>query len=239
MSEKQNNASKNIFSIENFFYYLQKDLSLQFLIISNLLIIFFAIIGNWPVASILFLYWVESVVIGLAVFFRLIFFDNFDINSLNFNAMGINFNLKNSFSKVINIFLAIFFIFHYGFFHLVYLFFIFAFVFSLPGFSDNGFLFLLSPFFLIPLCFIIFNKLFSEIYNSGDYVGKSFQEIMFLPYGRILPMHLTLIFGAFFFILFQSHIFILIIFLLLKTCLDIKGHIIKHEKNINKIMKNK
>lgn len=47
---------------------------------------------------------------------------------------------------------------------------------------------------------------------------------MFLPYARVIPMHLTIIFGFG----FGSHSFALIIFLILKTVADWIMHEFEH-----------
>ncbi len=130
-----------------------------------------------------------------------------------------------------NIILAIFFAFHYGFFHVVYFIFILAFSASLTSFSSNSVLFLFDPLFLISLIILFINHAFSEKYNSGDYLEKSAHEIMFSSYARIVPMHLTLVFGTMLVFIFNNHIAMLVLFLILKTIFDIKGHIAKHKNN--------
>jgi len=209
----------NILKLDNLDKYLKNDFSLRLLVFSNILLIVFAIIGNWTIAPVLFVYWFQSVVIGVFIFLRLLTTD-----------FGANIKFVSKYgAKNLQIVLAFFFMIHYGLFHLGYLVFIliFAFIFQ-PGYTGEIF-FLLDPLFLISLIVIFINHAFSEKYNSGDYLGKSAPEIMFSPYGRIIPMHLTLIFGTFLMFLFQNQIIMLVLFLILKTIFDIKGHIAKHK----------
>jgi hypothetical protein len=213
MDNHKNKQEKN-FPFLGFFKSFSNDQSLLTLIASNFLILLFAVFDNWSIAPILFIFWFESVVIGVFTFFRLLFFDH-----------GVDFKV----SDLVKNFTAFFFIFHYGMFHFVYLIFIIAFAFVFSGFSNDGVLFFFNPLFLISLIIIICNKAFSEIYNAGDYV-KSFNQTMIEPYARIIPMHLTLIFGSFVMIIFGSPIFMLILFLILKTGLDISGHKSKHSR---------
>lgn len=211
MVYSKNNQEKN-FPFSSFFYSVSKDQSLLTLIVSNLLILIFAVLDNWSIAPILFIFWFESVIIGVTTFIRLLFYSHDSVGSRS------NFEKK---------FIAFFFAFHYGFFHLVYFIFILAFTFSFDGFSNNGVWFFFNPLFLFSLIIILINKTFSEMYNGGDYV-KSFGQTMIAPYSRIIPMHLTLVFGVFAIVLFGNHVFMLILFLILKTSLDISGHKSKH-----------
>jgi len=69
------------------------------------------------------------------------------------------------------------------------------------------------------------NHLFS--YRQNKIVDKqktqNIGQLMFSPYTRIIPMHLIIVFGA---ILGQSA---LVVFLLLKTAVDLLMHRMKHK----------
>ncbi len=70
--------------------------------------------------------------------------------------------------------------------------------------------------------------------RGSDYMNEQF----FSPYARIIPMHLTIIFGAILLLVLQAlgimtTLPVLVLFLLLKTRMDVSAHLRKHgqEKN--------
>src|SRR3989344_9314875 len=115
-------------------------------------------------------------------------------------------------------FVAFFFLFHYGVFHFVYAIFL-----NSP--LVTGYTIIDGSAVLIGGAIFFINHFFSFIYNrkkdqeSVPNIGK----IMFKPYKRIIPMHLTILFGVF--LGYQSK---LIFFLLLKTAVDLFLHLSKH-----------
>ena len=84
------------------------------------------------------------------------------------------------------------------------------------------------------------NHLYSHIrYLHEGLSGAGFiNEEFFSPYQRIIPMHLTIIFGGI--VVFALQVFgiestmpVLVLFLLLKTRSDINAHLIKHAREEN------
>jgi hypothetical protein len=61
---------------------------------------------------------------------------------------------------------------------------------------------------------------------------KKFDKVMMGPYVRIIPMHLTIIFGGMF-ILAGAPFIALIIFSVLKTIVDLYMHLREHKDEIN------
>ncbi|MBI4067056.1 hypothetical protein HY407_01630 [Candidatus Gottesmanbacteria bacterium] len=120
-------------------------------------------------------------------------------------------------SKKTKTFAAFFFAFHYGMFHIVYASFL-LFLFTRSLHTGDVFSILLGGF----IFFI--NHLFSYIQNK-DIDEKSPQnlgKVFIAPYARILPMHFILIIGA------TISEATLIIFLILKTLVDLIFHSFKH-----------
>lgn len=154
------------------------------LLISNLLVIILAVVQKWQVSEVLWVYWMQSVIIGLFQFLRILC-------------------LKKSH--------AFFFLFHYGFFHFIYAIFLYNIFTRKPLDFTN--------LFIGGLIFFL-NHTFSYFYNQQK--TQNIKQLMFSPYIRIIPMHLIIIFGA---LLGQST---LIIFLLLKTIVDLIMHTFKH-----------
>jgi hypothetical protein len=52
---------------------------------------------------------------------------------------------------------------------------------------------------------------------------------MFAPYGRVIVLHLTILFGAFVAALLGAPIGVLIILVVLKTAFDLRLHLREHE----------
>ncbi|PIN85195.1 MAG: hypothetical protein COV47_03450 [Candidatus Diapherotrites archaeon CG11_big_fil_rev_8_21_14_0_20_37_9] len=118
---------------------------------------------------------------------------------------------------------AIFFVFHYGFFHFIYAMFLGVFLFEGAKLPVD-----FSTVLIMAVVFFI-NHLFSFIYNRDTELAKvqNIGKVVFSPYLRIIPMHLTIIFGM------SLAIFgwlgtAVILFILLKTATDALMHIIEH-----------
>ena len=128
------------------------------------------------------------------------------------------------------VFTAFFFAVHYGGFHLVYLVFMLGFVAMArnpvvvgEGISSAAFGLAVFSFFL--------NHAFSFFYNRRGDVEKRahLSTVMMYPYIRIIPMHLTIIFGNI--LLMAGYgLYALFLFLFLKTAADIVMHISEHHK---------
>ncbi len=74
----------------------------------------------------------------------------------------------------------------------------------------------------IPSLVFFINHIFSYFYNKEqDSKKQNVGVLMFLPYVRILPMHVVLLFA-------QTTGGLVIIFLLLKTAVDVATHVMEH-----------
>jgi hypothetical protein len=187
--------------------------------------IFFALYENWDLLTIMFIYWCQSVIIGIFTFFKIISLKNFSTEGY----IGISSLLIRSPSAV-KISLAAFFAFHYGFFHFVYYMFLIAGPFLWAG-STLSFD---SVTMVLVIAIFFFNHLFSFLYNQKRDANKkkNIKKIMMFPYFRIIPMHLTIIFGSFFIISGAPQI-TLILFLILKTIADTAMHIVEHKEELS------
>ncbi|MFY9799777.1 MAG: DUF6498-containing protein [Methanoregula sp.] len=123
-----------------------------------------------------------------------------------------------------------FFTIHYGLFHWgYYTFIVESGLFGTVHFSDPNIWFSCSLFFV--------NHLYSYLtYRHQESKGAIYIiEQFFRPYQRIIPMHLTIIFGSI--VVFALQVFgiqstmpVLVLFLVLKTYFDISTNLIKHEE---------
>jgi len=119
---------------------------------------------------------------------------------------------------------AVFFAFHYGFFHVGYLVFLLSGAVGAMDSSSTGRLPLLNLSSVgIAAAFFFANHLYSFIYNrQRDTKKQKIGNLMIYPYARIVPMHLTIIFGS---LMGQSA---LLLFLALKTLADVIMHSVEH-----------
>lgn len=191
------------------------------IIVSNLAVIFFAIVDKLSAVDVMWVYWIQSVIIGIINFFRILLLKNFSTKGFKSN----NKNLPPT--KATKISTAIFFLLHYGFFHLVYAAFLGAFPFitgDKEAFSGGYYLLFTALFFLINYGFEFYKEQTTqtdEIPNLG--------AIMFMPYYRIIPMHLTIIFGGFIaasgsFIGTDSSFIVILMLMGIKTIVDLGTH---------------
>jgi len=207
---------QDYFSPRILFKQVSQDVSLQTLFLVNLATIFIAVQEKWGLGTLMWVYWFQSVIIGLFNIVRIIRLEKFTTEGFTMNNQPVP---PVPASRYV---VAGFFAMHYGLFHLVYFFFL------LLGFGDIAgssgpvawsFVFGTS-------CIFFCNHLFSHIYNRGrDTQIVNIGTLMFLPYARILPMHLTIIFAP---ALAIFSAIPLIIFLLLKTFADMVTHIVEH-----------
>lgn len=64
--------------------------------------------------------------------------------------------------------------------------------------------------------------------RKGEYKQVTLQRLMTGPYGRIVILHLTLIFGAVIIEILKSPLIVLLLFILLKTVIDLWAHLREH-----------
>jgi len=174
---------------------------------------------GWDLRSLLVIYWAESGVIGV-------------YNLIQMGRVG----------GLLAIPLGAFFTVHYGIFMFVHL--VFIVVLSVPG----GFQSLqgtnYAPFIEIPilaadpwlwvgLAGLFFSHGVSFVKNtlSKEKPGRMMVGLLlFKPYGRIVVMHMTLIFGAFMITALGSPVFLLLSLIVLKTVADLYAHKRTHRK---------
>lgn len=190
------------------------DLSFWLLLFSNIVTIYFAVTENWNISTVMWVYWFQSVTIGIFNFIRILQLKNFSTEGLKINGQPIQS------TQQAKTFTALFFLFHYGFFHFGYMIFLLVGAFtkaygSVPNVNELKYILLTALLFFL-------NHLFSYFYNKPkDTKKQNIGAVMFYPYARIIPMHVTIIFGFFF-------SGILPLFLVLKTFADLTMHMIEH-----------
>ena len=190
------------------------------LLIANLVTIYFAITQGWSLSSILIIYWIQSVIIGIFNFFRILMLKEFDVAGFSINDVPAVMNDQTKRST------AFFFLFHFGFFHVFYLIFIILLVAS-DFFTHKG-LAVSSLLAIIVTSTIFFlNHLFSFMpkVNRDKITKPNIGTMMFLPYLRIIPMHIIIVFGA----VTNGGPETLLLFMSLKTVADVLMHIFENK----------
>jgi hypothetical protein len=193
--------------------FLQHDPSALSLIVSNLITIVIALIQGWELSVLMRIYWAQSVIIGLANFVRILNLREFSTRGMRVNGRAVEPTPQ------VKIQTAFFFLAHYGFFHLIYFFILIGSARMPPGSSGP-----------VMLCVALFavNHAYSLIVNlQADLARKpNIGTVMFFPYARIIPLHLTIIFGSFLITGPAGLVF----FLVLKTAADLIMHGVEHAR---------
>ena len=201
------------------------DLSLIALVVANVAALVVAYIMKMGLRDLMLVYWIQSVVIGVCNVIRIVRLRQFDTEGFRINGRPAAETLAAKLGT------AMFFAMHYGFFHLVYLIFILA-----APVRGGGQLAPLYVYAGLALLFAV-NHGYSLRHNMArDALGKpNLGTLMFLPYARILPMHLTIVLGG----AFTGGTFAFFLFGLLKTFADVLMHAIEHFVLGNARRKNK
>lgn len=187
------------------------DKSTVVLILTNIFVIFLAVWQSWDFSTLIWVYWFQSVVIGVFVFIKILKLKNFSTKNFYINHRPVKP------TKETKVFTAFFFLVHYGIFHLAYLMFLSGSV-ALVGSQFLMVLFAGAVFFVNHL--FSFRRNFEHDVNKKQNIGI----VMFRPYARIIPMHLIIVSGAF----FAGTGFALVFFLVLKTIADVVMHVLEH-----------
>jgi hypothetical protein len=201
------------------------------LLVANLVTILFAIAGHWNAATVMFIYWVQSVIIGIFTVVTLLTVDTAALGSDMEKALaekGGSGTVGTWYVRFYKAVLAGFFALHYGLFHWAYYGFIVET--GLFGAVDVS-----NPEILLATGIFFANHLYSFIYHRHEgRQGATFvTEEFFRPYQRIIPMHMTIIFGSILLLALSlvgidATLPVLVLFLLLKTYADITTHVVKH-----------
>ncbi|MGR8918477.1 MAG: DUF6498-containing protein [Gammaproteobacteria bacterium] len=186
------------------------DGSVWMLVATNVLTIMAALALDWDLYSLMLVYWGQSVIIGVANVFRMLALEQFSTAGFTMNDAPVPETASGKRST------AAFFAVHYGMFHAVYLVFLLA-------ESERG---VFDWPLVVCLAMFAANHAWSFRYNRElDARGRpNIGTMMFTPYLRIVPMHLTIILGG----MLGADGFGLVLFGALKTGADVGMHFVEH-----------
>lgn len=201
---------------------MNDDTSLRFdqpsvlLVLSNIFTIIFAVIEHWSLSQVMWIYWGQSLIIGVYNWKRIRHLKQFSTEGFEINRHPV------SPTEATQRQVASFFALHYGFFHLVYLGFLFK-------KEDPAQVNILGS--LLCVGAFAFNhwSSFQHVLERDLSRTPNIGTVMFFPYLRIIPMHLTILLGNFF---AKGGTGTLVIFLVLKTVADLILHLIEHREEI-------
>jgi hypothetical protein len=182
---------------------LPKDSAVRGILFSNLLAIGFAVFDDAGLLMLLWPYWAQSVIIGFYAYRRIAKLQTFKTDGLKINGRSVDPTPETrSYTKN-------FFALHYGFFHVGYFIFLGAMTGRITGEAAAAFgpregltLGVLSQWDfvvvgLLALSFAIAHRSSHQEHVEADLAGEpNIGALMFMPYLRIIPMHITIILGA-------------------------------------------
>lgn len=177
-----------------------KNPSLLFLLAGNLYCLWYYQQNPDGFVTVVWVYWFQSIIIGLFNFIDLLTIKEFDGSTLKLNDEPVTPANKGC--------MAWFFLVHFGGFHLGYLVFLFI-QFRITAIDTNFLLLAVLAFLAEAIISFIRRKQLEKTTNIN--IGTLF----FLPYLRIVPMHLMILLPAF--LNLQPSI----VFLVLKTIADL------------------
>ena len=187
------------------------DGSVWFLIVANVFSLTVGFHQDWSMVSLMLLYWTQSVVIGISNVFRILALDRFSTEDFTSNGEPVAPTPETK-TEV-----AGFFALHYGFFQIGHLIFLSAYA------KGEG---LFVPSLWACTGAFALNHLWSYRYNRDlDRQGTpNIGVMMFTPYLRVVPMHLTILLGN---VLTQTDAAFWL-FGTLKTVADVGMHLVEH-----------
>jgi hypothetical protein len=185
------------------------------LIVTNVSTLGLALFFQWPLGLLMWPYYFQSLIIGWFSRERILALQSFSTDGFTINNQSVEPTPATQRST------ANFFALHYGIFHLAYFFFLLQ---SARGLSALDWLGIATA----AVAFAWNHRNSFERNIEADRQGKpNIGTLMFLPYLRIFPMHLTILFGgAIAGAAFNA--WAILLFGAIKTAADVAMHIAEH-----------
>jgi hypothetical protein len=224
------------------------------LIAANTLPLFGVLFFGWDTFSIVFLYWVENVIIGAVNVLKMITCSP-DTNAIDWSKFNANDEFYRKLKEAqksglvdnalmanhgVKLFLVPFFILHYGLFCLVHGVFIFAIFgreaggFGPFGGFDNFKEVFAGEHLWLAAAVLAASHLWSFFVNylgHGEYRRTIVPLLMAQPYARVVVLHMAILLGAFVAFALGNNIVVLVILIMGKTMLDLSLHLRERERN--------
>lgn len=190
------------------------DRSVFSLIAANVLAIAIAVWLEMSLRELMLTYWTQSAIIGVSFLVRILSLEAFAIRGWTYLI------LKESERQFGRVRAALVFLLPYAFFHSIF------FIALVSESAPLGRPVVLGAGFWFCVLAFACHHAYSLWHNiTRDRLGKpNLGTFMFLPYARILPMHLTLVLSG----VFVSGTATLVLFTVLKTISDVVMHTVEH-----------
>lgn len=187
------------------------------LLVMNLIPLIGVMKFGWDAGTIIFLYWLENVIIGV-------------LNIPKILALRSNPGAGPSGRRPV--FLAVFFSLHYGGFCLGHYIFLRTTFPELPPFSQmfgalTGSLFIWS---LLGLAASHLMSMFINFYGKKEYLARTPNKQMFIPYSRIALLHIVIILSGLLAVSVGQGLAMLILLVAIKIGFDLAAHLAEHGK---------
>lgn len=211
-----------------FFY---RDSSAISLILSNLVVMALAVFFNWSIATILWIYWLQSIIIGIFIIIKVLF----GPATMFFRGKTPGQGLLRASREPIYIagFVALFL----GVTQFFYAMLILTLFGQLEGNEINEVILGGAIFFITHLFSFLKNYVFEK-----NAIGEKIDKVFFLPFfERVISLFLVVMLGALIVEFAQGLPFasllpiergILVAFMLFKTATDVMGHVVLHKKDV-------
>jgi hypothetical protein len=191
------------------------------LVLANIIPLAGVVLFGWDVFAIVFLFWLENVIVGLFNVLRMLWVER------GAETMPL--------AKVVVI---PFFVFHYGMFTAVHGVFVFALFGS--GMSNSFFPTVVSVVDVIQahglwlaVGALFLSHGFSFVRNyvaEREYRRVTLKQLMGQPYGRVVVLHIAIIGGGFLVMAFGAPVFGLALLVALKVVMDVGAHLREHTR---------
>ncbi|MHB8651747.1 MAG: DUF6498-containing protein [Minisyncoccota bacterium] len=197
-------------------YFLHDPTSFS-LVVSNLIVIAMAVAQQWNLVTVLWVYWVQSVIIGVITVGKVLLLKDFSTEGFMMGGKKVDPTPATKRQA------ALLFLIFYGFFHALYAVFISKFSGDILMIKANW-----SEVGMSALYFLTHHA-FSFFYHSRERESTpNIGRVITFPFLRILPMHITIVVGGGILIATHASLAVLVLFLLIKTGADLVMHTLEH-----------
>ncbi len=199
---------------------IEKPVSAWILLAANLVPVAGVLLWDWSVFALIALFWMENVIVGVLFALRMLCADP-----------------RDPALWAAKLFMVPFFCFHYGMFTAIHGMFVFT-LFGGKAYPVQD-LRLLEPGARaagelgrwLPLAALLASHGFSFLWNylyRGEFRSAQLAGLMAKPYGRVVVLHVAIIFGGIAAMALGSPVWALLVLLALKIGLDLKAHLKEH-----------
>ena len=199
---------------------IEQPVSAWILLAANLVPVAGVLLWDWSVFALIALFWMENVIVGVFFVLRMLCADP-----------------RDPALWAAKLFMVPFFCVHYGMFTAIHGMFVFS-LFGGPVYRSSG-LQVLEPALLaarelglwLPLAALLASHGFSFLWNylyRGEFRSAQLTRLMAKPYGRVVVLHVAIIFGGIAAMALGSPVWALLVLLALKIGLDLKAHLKEH-----------